>query len=71
VFTPLVPPEQRTYNYEQVSSYGYFFTESELVLNGAAPAAWHERAAAATGNKFGKLVPDLPITGMTGRWESP
>jgi biotin synthase len=39
-----------------VSSYGYFPTESELALNGAAQAALHECAAAATRNKFGKKV---------------
>jgi hypothetical protein len=54
-----------------VSNYGHFPTEPELTLNGAAQAALHERAAAATRNKFGKLVPDFPITAMTGRWESP
>jgi hypothetical protein len=56
-----------------VSSYGHghFSTEPELALNGAAQAALCERAAAAPRNKFGKLVPDLLITAMTGRWESP
>jgi len=39
-----------------VSSYGYFPTEAELALNGAAQAALHERAAAATRKKFGKRV---------------
>jgi biotin synthase len=39
-----------------VSSYGHFPTESELVLNGAAQVALHERAAAATRGQFGKKV---------------
>lgn len=39
-----------------VSSQGYFPTESELALNGAAQAAFHERAAAATRRQFGKRV---------------
>jgi hypothetical protein len=54
-----------------VSSYGHSPTESELDLNGTAQAALRERAAAAPRNIFGKLVPDFPITAMTGRWESP
>jgi len=40
----------------RVSKYGYFPTESELVLNGAAQTVFHERAAAATRNKFGGEV---------------
>jgi biotin synthase len=39
-----------------VSSYGHFPTESELALNGAAQAALHERAVAATRSQFGKKV---------------
>jgi biotin synthase len=39
-----------------VSSYGHFSTESELVLSGAAQAALHERAVAATRSHFGKKV---------------
>ena len=39
-----------------MSSYGYFPTESELALNGAAQAALHERAAAATRQAFGEKV---------------
>jgi hypothetical protein len=54
-----------------VSNYGHFPSEVELALNRAAQAALHERAAAATGNKFGKLIPDFHITAMTGRWKSP
>jgi hypothetical protein len=54
-----------------VSSYSHFLTEVEFALNDAAQAALHERAAAATGNEFGKPVPDFPITAMTGLWESP
>jgi hypothetical protein len=53
-----------------VSSYGHFSTKPELSLNGAAQAALHERAAAPR-NKFGNLVPDFPITALTGRWKSP
>ena len=39
-----------------MSRYDYFPTESELALNGAAQAAFHERAAAATREEFGKNV---------------
>ncbi|MEI9959925.1 MAG: hypothetical protein WDM76_01980 [Limisphaerales bacterium] len=39
-----------------MSSHGYFPTESELALNGAAQAALHERAAAATRQYFGEKV---------------
>jgi biotin synthase len=39
-----------------VSNYGHFPTESELVLNGAAQVALHERAAAVTRSQFGKNV---------------
>jgi len=39
-----------------VSSHCYFPTESELALSGAAQAALHERATAATRNQFGKKV---------------
>jgi hypothetical protein len=56
VFTPLVAPGWRAYYHPPVSSYGHFPTESELAMNGAAQAALHERAAAATRNKFGNKV---------------
>ena len=39
-----------------MSSHGYFPTESELALNGAAQQAFHERAAAATRRGFGQEV---------------
>jgi biotin synthase len=39
-----------------VSSHGYFPTEPELALNGAAQLAYHERAAAATRIEFGNDV---------------
>ena len=39
-----------------MSRYGYFPTESELALNGAAQTALHERAADATRKDFGKKV---------------
>ena len=42
--------------YCRVSSHGYFPTESELALNGAAQVAFHERAAAATRKEFGNEV---------------
>jgi hypothetical protein len=71
VFTPLVAPGRRGYYSKPVSSYSHFLTEVELALNDAAQAALPERAAAATGNKFGKPVPDFPITAMTGLWECP
>jgi hypothetical protein len=54
-----------------VLSYSHFLAEVKFALNDAAQAALHERAAAATGNKFGKPVPDFPIMAMTGLWESP
>ena len=39
-----------------MSSHCYFPTEAEIALNGAAQVVLHERAAAATRNKFGKKV---------------
>ena len=39
-----------------MSSNGYFPTESEIALNGAAQIALHKRAAAATRKEFGKKV---------------
>jgi len=39
-----------------VASHGYFPTESELALNGAAQTALHERAAVATRIQFGNKV---------------
>jgi len=39
-----------------VSSHCYFPTGAEIALNGAAQVVFHERAAAATRNKFGKKV---------------
>jgi biotin synthase len=56
VFTPLVAPGLFAYYHQPVASHGYFPTESELALTGAAQTALHERAAAATRNKFGKKV---------------
>jgi len=53
---PTVAPGRQAYYHEPVSSSGHFPTESELALNGAAQAAWHERAAAATRSQFGKKV---------------
>ena len=56
MFTPLVASGRSTYYHLAVASHGYFPTESELALNGAAQAALHERAAAATRKQFGKNV---------------
>ena len=56
MFTPLVSPGPRDYNHKRLSRYGYFPTESELALNGAAQTALHERAAAVARNTFGKEV---------------
>ena len=39
-----------------MANHGYFPTESELALNGAAQSAFHERAAAATRRQFGQDV---------------
>jgi len=41
---------------KSVSVPSYFPTEADLTLNGAAQAAWHERAAAATRVRFGRQV---------------
>ena len=46
----------RTEYHRAVSNHGYFPTESELALTGAAQAAFHERAAAVTRKEFGKKV---------------
>jgi biotin synthase len=56
VFTPLVASGLFAHYPLPVSSHCYFPTESELILNGAAQAALHERAADSTRNKFGKKV---------------
>ena len=53
---PLVALARPAYYLFQVSSHGYFPTEPELVLNGAAQLAYHERAAAATRKEFGNEV---------------
>ena len=55
-FTPLVASGRSAYYHPPVSSHGYFPTESELALNGGAQRAFHERAAAATRQGFGKDV---------------
>jgi biotin synthase len=39
-----------------VSSHGYFPTELEIALNGAAQQAFHDRAAAATRREFGRDI---------------
>src|SRR5882757_8109079 len=56
VFTPLVARRLPAYYHRPVPRHGYFPTESELALNGAAQTALHERAAAATRQHFGEKV---------------
>lgn len=56
MLAPLVASGRSTHYHPPVASHGYFPTESELALNGAAQAALHERAAAATRQQFGKNV---------------
>jgi len=56
VFSPLVASEPSAYYYLRVASHGYFPTESELALTGAAQVMFHERAAAVTRKVFGKKV---------------
>lgn len=55
-FTPLVAPGRRAYYHPPVSRPGYFPTEDELALSGAAQTALHERAAAATRRHFSGKV---------------
>jgi biotin synthase len=56
VFSPLVASGCYTNYNPPVASHGYFPTESELALNGAEQLTFHERAAAATREVFGKKV---------------
>ena len=56
MFTPLVASEPSAYYDLPVASHGYFPTETELALNGAAQAVSHERAAAVTRKEFGRKV---------------
>ena len=56
MFTPLVALRLSPYYSQRVSSHCYFPTEAEIALNGAAQVVLHERAAAATRNKFGNKV---------------
>lgn len=55
-FTPLIASVGFAYYHQIVSSNGYFPTESDLALKGAARQAFHERAAAATRQEFGNEV---------------
>jgi biotin synthase len=52
VFTPLVALGCSAYYYSPVASHGYFPTELELALSGAAQLEFHQRAAAATRKNF-------------------
>jgi biotin synthase len=54
--SPHIAPGPRADYHRLVASHGYFPAESELALNGAAQAALHERAAAATRRRFGENV---------------
>ena len=56
MFTPLVASQSCAHYYQVVSNNGYFPTESEPALNGAAQTALHESAAAATREQFGTNV---------------
>ena len=56
MLTPLVALARSADYPFRVSGHGYFPTESELALNGAAQLAYHERAAAATRTGFGNDV---------------
>jgi biotin synthase len=55
-FVPLVASGGSAHYYSSVPSHNYFPTEVELALNGAAQLAFHERAAAATRQTFGRNV---------------
>jgi hypothetical protein len=52
--SPHIASELRDRYHGVVASHGYFPGEVELALNGAAQAALHERAAAATREQFGQ-----------------
>jgi hypothetical protein len=56
VFTALVASQPCAHYYQVVSNNGYFPTEPEPALNGAAQTALHESAAAATREQFGTNV---------------
>jgi hypothetical protein len=56
VFTALVASHPCAHYYQVVSNNGYFPTEPEPALNGAAQTALHESAATATREQFGTNV---------------